>query len=130
MSNDEETDGLNVTMESINGSLYVPTPQRKVRVYKKTEIVPSNVCFMDLIQLDLIQLDRFIKQVNQIRCCATPGCKGALSAIHVKARGWVVLFLSSMLVTVVLVSGYYLKHHLSTSLVMLQKLALLHRWLL
>ena len=35
------------------GSLYVPTPQRKVRNrIKNIEIVPSNVYFMDLIQLD------------------------------------------------------------------------------
>ena len=83
MSSDEETDSLNVTVESNDGSLYVPTPQRKVRNrIKNIEIVPSNVCFMDLIQLD-----KFIKQVNQIRCCATPGCKGALSPINVKSEG-------------------------------------------
>ena len=84
MSSDEETDSLNVTMESNDGSLYVPTPQRKVRenIIKNVEMVPSNVCFMDLNQLD-----KFIKQVNQIRCCATPGCKGALCPVHVKSVG-------------------------------------------
>ena len=25
--------------------------------------------------------------MNQIRCCATPGCKGALCPIHVKSLG-------------------------------------------
>ena len=30
MSSDEETDSLNVTVESNDGSLYVPIPQRKV----------------------------------------------------------------------------------------------------
>ena len=82
MSSDEETD-LNVTVESNDGSLYVPTPQRKVKEYvKNMSIIPSNVCFMDLNQLD-----KFIKQVNQIRCCATPGCKGALRPINVKSLG-------------------------------------------
>ena len=82
MSSDEETD-LNVTVESNDGSLYIPTPQRKVKEYiKNMSIVPSNVCFMDLNQLD-----KFIKQVNQIRCCATPGCKGALSPVNVKSLG-------------------------------------------
>ena len=45
-------------------------------------IIPSNICFMDLKQLD-----KFIKRVNQIRGCATPGCKGALCPIHVKSLG-------------------------------------------
>ena len=83
MSSGEETDRLNVTVESHDGSLYIPTPQRKVRKrIKNTSIVPLNICFMDLNQLD-----KFIKQVNQIRCCATPGCKGALSPINVKSEG-------------------------------------------
>ena len=37
--------------------------------------------------MDLNQLDKFIKQINQIRCCATPGCKGALSPINMKSVG-------------------------------------------
>ena len=45
-------------------------------------VVSSNVCFMDLNQLD-----KFINQVNQIRCCATPGCKGALRPINVRSVG-------------------------------------------
>ena len=47
----EETDSLNVTVESNDGSLYVPTPQRKVREsIKNVEIIPSKVCFVDLKQ--------------------------------------------------------------------------------
>ena len=69
VESDEETDSLNVTVESHDGSLYVPSPQRKVRKgIKNVSIVPSSVCLMDLNQLD-----KFIKQVNQVRCCATPG---------------------------------------------------------
>ena len=125
MESDEETDSLNVTVESNDGSLYIPTPRRKVRErIENTSIIPSSICFMDLKQLN-----KFIKQVNQIRC-ATPGCKGALCPIHVKALGWVVLFLSPMLVLVVLVSGHCLKHHLYTNLAVLPKLVLLCRWLL
>ena len=37
--------------------------------------------------MDLNQLDKFIKQVNQIHCCTTPGCKGALSPIDVRSVG-------------------------------------------
>ena len=45
--------------------------------------VPSkNICFMDLNQFD-----QFIKQVNEIRCCATPGCKGALTLVCVRSVG-------------------------------------------
>ena len=76
----EETDSLNVTVESNDGSLYIPTPQRKVR--ERIAIIPSNICFMDLKQLN-----KFIKQVNHIHCCATPGCRGALCPIHVKSVG-------------------------------------------
>jgi DNA-directed RNA polymerase alpha subunit len=79
----EETDSLNVTVESNDGSLYIPTPQRKVRErIESMSIIPPNICFMDLKQLD-----KFIRQVNQIRCCGTPGCKGALCPIHVKSVG-------------------------------------------
>ena len=82
MSSDEETD-LNMTVESNDGSLYVPTPQRKFRnSIKNGAVVPSNVCFMDLTQLD-----KFMKQVNQIRSCTTPGCKGDLNPIHAKSVG-------------------------------------------
>ena len=37
--------------------------------------------------MDLKQVNKFIKQVNQIRCCATPGCKGTLCRIHVTILG-------------------------------------------
>ena len=64
VESDEETDSLNVTVKSNDGSLYVPTPQRKVRErIENTSIIPSNICFMDLKQLN-----KLIKQVNQIRC--------------------------------------------------------------
>ena len=69
--NCEETDGLNVTIESTgdDGSLYVPTPQRLVRenVLIVRNVPSKNICFMDLNQFD-----KFIKQVNEVRCCATP----------------------------------------------------------
>ena len=62
---------LNVTVESNDGSLYIPTPQRKVKErIQNVSIVPCIVCFMNFNQLD--------KQVNQLRCC---GCNGTLSPV-------------------------------------------------
>ena len=49
---------------------------------KNVAIVPSKVCFMDLTQLD-----KFMKQLNQVRKCATPGCQGSLTPVHVKSVG-------------------------------------------
>ena len=37
--------------------------------------------------MDLNQFDKFIKQVNEIHCCCTPGCKGALTPVYVKSVG-------------------------------------------
>ena len=52
MSSEKETD-LNVMVESNDGSLYIPSPQRTVKEsIKNVSIVPSNVCFMDLNLLD------------------------------------------------------------------------------
>ena len=69
--------------ESGDDSLYLPTPERKVREsVKNVCIVPNQVCFMDLNQLD-----KFMKQLNQARVCATPGCQGDLEPIHVKSAG-------------------------------------------
>ena len=45
-------------------------------------IVPHKVCFMDLTRLD-----EFIKQLNHIRACATPGCKGELIPVHINSAG-------------------------------------------
>ena len=86
MSSEEETDGLNVTIDDSTdgGSLYVPTPQRIVRKNARVvrNVLSNTVCFMDLNQFD-----KFIKQVNEIRCCATPGCKGALTPVYVRSVG-------------------------------------------
>lgn len=69
--------------ESCDDSLYVPTPERKVREsIKNVCLVPNQVCFMDLNQLD-----KFMKQLNQARVCATPGCQGDLVPVHVKSAG-------------------------------------------
>ena len=42
--------------------------------------VPLKLCFMDLTQLN-----KFMKQLNQICSCTTPGCKGELTSVHVKS---------------------------------------------
>ena len=82
----ETEDGsLDASFASQSGddSLYLPTPERMVRdSIKNVAIVPSKVCFMDLTQLD-----KFMKQLNQVRKCATPGCQGSLTPLHVKSVG-------------------------------------------
>ena len=68
---------------STDGSLYIPTPDQLVR--KKllnSSCLPLKVCFMDLSHLDM-----FIKQLNEIRACTTPGCKGMLVPNHVRCYG-------------------------------------------
>ena len=83
-SSDDETH-LNTSLESYSAddSLYLPTPERMVRDSRNNPaIVPSNVCFMDLTQLD-----KFMKQVNEMRVCATLGCKGKLTPVRVKSVG-------------------------------------------
>ena len=69
---------------SDDDSLYRPTPEKMVReaVKQRNTIVPSKVCFMDLTRLD-----ELMKQLNQIRVCATPGCKGELIPVHVNSAG-------------------------------------------
>ena len=69
--------------ESADDSLYIPTPDRVVRnKLQNISALPLKVCFMDLSQLD-----KFMKQLNQIRVCATPGCKGALTPERVRIAG-------------------------------------------
>ena len=69
--------------QSVDDVLYLPTPERMVREgIQSTAIVPLNVCFMDLRQLD-----KFMKQLNEVRVCATPGCNGKLTPVHVKSAG-------------------------------------------
>ena len=59
----EETDGLNVTIESIDTrSLYVATPQRMVR---ENACVVRNVSLNIACFKDLNQFDKFIKQINK-----------------------------------------------------------------
>ena len=72
-------------VESLDDSLFLPTPQREVRniIRKVTSLTPTKeVCFMDLTQLD-----KFMKQLNAVRVCATPGCKGKLAPVHWKRAG-------------------------------------------
>ena len=62
-------------------SLYVPTPKRQLT--KVTPIdFPNQLGF-----IQLPQLGKFMKVVNSIRSCTTPGCKGNLVAVSVKCRG-------------------------------------------
>ena len=74
----DETDSLNVTVESNDG--YCTFQLLKERSECRNYSIKS-------LLHGLKQLGKFIKQVNQIHCCATPGCKGVLSPIDVRSVG-------------------------------------------
>ena len=66
---------------STDESLYVPTPDQLVKDrIRNVSSLPLKVCFMDLTQLD-----KFMKNVNCARVCATPGCRGELTPVHVRS---------------------------------------------
>lgn len=69
---------------SLDDSLYLPTPQRMAKdvLRKNATVLPTKVCFMDLSQLD-----KFMKQLNEVYVCATPGCGGKLTPVDVKTAG-------------------------------------------
>ena len=71
-------------MDSLDDSLFLPSPEREVRdKIRNIALAPTKeVCFMDLTQLD-----KFMKQLNAVRVCATPGCKGNLVPLHLKRAG-------------------------------------------
>ena len=80
---DESELDVSFVSQSADDSLYLPTPERMVKdSIRGIAIVPKKVCFVDLTQLD-----KFMKQLNQMRNCATPGCKGELTPVHVKSAG-------------------------------------------
>ena len=75
--------------------------------------------------MDLTQLDKFMKQLNQVRKCATPGCQGSLTPVHVKSVGLGgAITIGYIPVMVVLVKQQSLKRHQSTSLEVQIKLVL------
>ena len=110
----------------IDGSLYVPTPQRNVR----ESIKKCRNCSIKSL-LHGLEAVRWVHQASESNVVAPHlVVKVRWVPLMWEAWGWVGLFLSHMLVMVVLVSGHCLKHRLNTSLAMLKKLLLLHRWLL
>ena len=60
-------------IESADDSIHLstPPPQFICNHTLQAVSVPQKVCFMDLTQLD-----KFIKQLNSMRMCATQGCMG------------------------------------------------------
>ena len=58
-------------------SVYVPTPQKKKFATKI--VFPNKLCFVELHQVE-----KFVQQLNSIRCCSTLGCKGVLFPETVK----------------------------------------------
>ena len=67
-----------------DGSIYIPTPQKKLWEHRVSlEVpIPNSVCF-----LEVKQLEAFIQRVNSCRRCVTPGCSGILVPSSVKKSG-------------------------------------------
>ena len=81
---DEDPSDESFVIESAADSIHLSTPPPPCRRSRtiKTISVPQKVCFMDLTQLD-----KFIKQLNGMRMCATQGCKGELTPVKVSTLG-------------------------------------------
>ena len=63
-------------------SVYMPTPQKELMRSITKNIVPNKLCFANLIQLD-----KFVKQINKICQCRMAGCSGSLAPLSVKTTG-------------------------------------------
>ena len=59
-----------------------PPPQKRIRDNFPIIPISNKVCF-----LELKQLDSFVQQLNTVRSCLTPGCKGVLAPLTVKNTG-------------------------------------------
>ena len=87
---DEDPKDESFVIESDDGSSHPPITSPSFTRCSRTiqaVSVPQKVCFMDLTQLD-----KFIKQLNNMRMCATQGCKGELTPIKVSTFGLEELF--------------------------------------
>ena len=74
--------GCDWESESDIDPVYVPTPDR-ARLGKVSPVdLPNRLCFMTLPDLG-----KFLKLLNEIRHCATPGCKGNVVPVDVKCQG-------------------------------------------
>ena len=75
---------MSFTIESDNDSIHLctPAPFPLLRRTIKVVSVSRKICFMDLVQLD-----KFIEQLNHIRSCVTPGCTGVLAPVKVSSIG-------------------------------------------
>ena len=77
----EHPSDVSFVIESADESFNLPSPPLMKRTIRFVS-VPQKVCFMDLSQLD-----KFIKQLNHIRVCMTPGCVGELTPVKVNSFG-------------------------------------------
>ena len=68
--------------QSLNDSLYMPTPQCALKANLGSVAMPHKLCFVDLVQVD-----QFVQQMNKIRSCNTPGCMGSLVPVSVRYSG-------------------------------------------
>lgn len=73
---------LSFASQSDNGSLYMPTPQKKFKDVLRAIKVPKRICFTNLTQLD-----EFVQKMNTIRRCNTPGSPGRLVAVQIDSKG-------------------------------------------
>ena len=78
VTTNEDPNDESFVIESDDDSSHPPAPPPSFRCSRTIQAVsvPQKVCFMDLTQLD-----KFVKQLNEIRMCATQGCKGELTPI-------------------------------------------------
>ena len=68
---------------NLDDSLYISTPEKKIRLENyETQRADNKVCLMETKQLS-----SFIEQINTIRKCTTPGCKGNLQMLMGKSKG-------------------------------------------
>ena len=81
MQDEKEDRDTSIVSENTD-SLYLPTPQRNWAENVKPITVPKK-----LFVGSLTEVDTFIKMINEIRCCVTPGCKGQLVPLSFDTKG-------------------------------------------
>ena len=84
VTTDKDPNDESFVIESDDDSSHPPAPPPSFRcsLTIQTVSVPQKVYFMNLTQLD-----KFIKQLNEIQMCATQGCKGELNPAKVSTFG-------------------------------------------
>ena len=71
----EGSEGGESEPQAIDGSPYIPTPERP-RTVVRPILLPNRLCMFELSQLG-----NFVSMVNANRSCTTPGCKGNFAPV-------------------------------------------------